>query len=69
MKCCDIYPDCEQGRHCPERARVHVPIELQQLPSSRQARRRTLRDALLLATVIVVSLIGALSLIVREVAA
>ena len=65
MKCCDTT-ECEQGKYCPERV-ARVPIELQQLPG-RQT-RRTMRAALLLATVIVVSLIGAFSLIVREVAA
>lgn len=65
MKCCDTT-ECEQGKYCPERV-ARVPIELQQLPG-RQT-RRTMRAALLLATVIVVSILGAIGLIAKGVGA
>ena len=64
MKCCDTT-ECEQGKYCPERV-ARVPIELQQLPG-RQT-RRTMRAALL-ATVIVVSILGAIGLIAKGVGA
>lgn len=64
MKCCETK-DCEQGKLCPERTRYHAPIELQQLPSSRAARRQALWGGLLLALVITLATASAVSLVVN----
>lgn len=67
MNCCESTGthDCEQGRRCPERAGHPIPIELQQLPRCRMARRRTLRAGLLTTLIITLAAAGAVSLVVN----